>query len=57
MLRMSFQREYGTLPAYRLFDNLVASPRELFVDRWWIGDNATGFGVRLVVEYLQSLGA
>ena len=57
MLRMSFQREYGTLPAYRLFDNLVASPRELFVARWWIGDNATGFGVRLVVEYLQSLGA
>ncbi len=25
-------------------------------DRWWIGDNASGFGVRLVVEYLQSLG-
>ncbi|MGC8624979.1 MAG: leucyl aminopeptidase family protein [Phycisphaerae bacterium] len=25
-------------------------------DRWWAGDNASGFGVRLVVEYLQSLG-
>ena len=33
----------------------VADPKK--DDRWWIGDNATGFGVRLVVEYLQSLGA
>ena len=32
----------------------VADPKK--DDRWWIGDNATGFGVRLVVEYLQSLG-
>lgn len=26
-------------------------------DRWWIADNASGFGVRLVVEYLQRLGS
>ena len=32
----------------------VADPKK--DDRWWIGDHATGFGVRLVVEYLQSLG-
>jgi len=33
----------------------VADPKK--DDRWWIGDNASGFGVRLVVEYLQRLGA
>ena len=33
----------------------VAQPKK--EDRWWIGDHASGFGVRLVVEYLQSLGA
>lgn len=33
----------------------VAHPKK--DDRWWIGDHASGFGVRLVVEYLQSLGA
>jgi leucyl aminopeptidase len=31
----------------------VADPKK--DDRWWAGENASGFGVRLVVEYLQSL--
>ncbi len=31
----------------------VADPKK--DDRWWAGDNASGFGVRLVMEYLQSL--
>ncbi|MGC8539738.1 MAG: leucyl aminopeptidase family protein [Phycisphaerae bacterium] len=33
----------------------VAHPKK--DDRWWIGDHASGFGVRLVVEYIQNLGA
>ncbi len=33
----------------------VAHPKK--DDRWWIGDHASGFGVRLVVEYLQRLGS